>query len=134
MARLARYIDAEKTLIDAWNALYQEEDEREAKVLQGRNETEIENWFLEERRILQDGFELCQKAIVNAPTSDVVERKTGKWITMSDADGVYWSCSECGEDIPRIAHYNPQFDLFPRLETIDKTNFCPHCGARMEIE
>ena len=49
MARLARYIDAEKTLIDAWNALYQEEDEREAKVLQGRNETEIENWFLEER-------------------------------------------------------------------------------------
>ena len=68
------------------------------------------------------------------PTADVVERKTGKWITMSDADGVYWSCSECGEDIPRIAHYNPQFDLFPRLETIDKTNFCPHCGARMEIE
>ena len=70
---MPRYIDAEKTLADAWNALYQEEDEREKKVLQGRNETEIENWLIKERPILQDGFELCQKAIVNAPTADVVE-------------------------------------------------------------
>lgn len=62
------------------------------------------------------------------------ERKKGKWITMSDTDGVYWVCSECGEDIPRIAHFNPQFDLFPRLESIDKTYFCPNCGARMGRE
>lgn len=60
--------------------------------------------------------------------------KHGKWIKMSDADGVYWACSECGEDLPRVSHYNPQFDLFPRLESIDKTNFCPTCGARMDGE
>lgn len=63
---------------------------------------------------------------------DEVEPKCGKWIKMSDADGVYWACSECGEDIPRVAHYNPQFDLFPRLESIDRTRFCPNCGARMD--
>ena len=60
------------------------------------------------------------------------EQKHGQWIKMSDADGVYWSCSECGEDIPRVSHFDPQFDLFPRLESIDKTNYCPHCGAKMD--
>lgn len=58
-------------------------------------------------------------------------RKKGKWIKMSDADGIYWACNECGEDIPRIAHFDPQFDLFPRIKSIDKTNFCPNCGADM---
>lgn len=48
----------------------------------------------------------------------VKERKKGKWIKMSDADGIYWACSECGEDIPRT-------------ESIDKKNYCPNCGADM---
>lgn len=60
------------------------------------------------------------------------EVKHGHWIKMSDADGVYWACSECGEDIPRVSHFNPQFDLFPRYESIDKTTYCPNCGARMD--
>lgn len=69
------------------------------------------------------------------PTDDVVERKTGKWIKMlSDVDGIYWTCSECGETIPRVPHFDPQFDLFPRLESIEKTNFCPNCGADMREE
>ena len=76
-------------------------------------------------------FETAKQMLKTMPTSDVVKVKHGKWIKMSDADGVYWACSECGEDIPRIAHYNPQFDLFPRLESIDKTSFCPNCGADM---
>ena len=61
----------------------------------------------------------------------VPDRKVGEWIKMSDRDGVYLACSECGEDLSRILHYNPQFDLFPRLESIDKTNYCPNCGAKM---
>lgn len=56
----------------------------------------------------------------------------GGWIKMSDRDGIYWACSECGEDIPRVSHFDPQFDLFPRLESIDKTNYCPNCGAKMD--
>lgn len=51
----------------------------------------------------------------------ITEQKKGKWIKMSDADGIYWACSECGEDIPRT-------------ESIDKINFCPNCGADMRGE
>lgn len=67
--------------------------------------------------------------IEDAPAINFV--KHGKWIKMSDADGDYWCCPECGEDIPRILCYDPQFDLFPRLKSIDRTNFCPNCGARL---
>lgn len=59
-------------------------------------------------------------------------QKVGKWIGMSDADGIYWACSECGEEIPRVDDFDPQFDLFHRLKSMEKTNFCPHCGAKME--
>lgn len=58
--------------------------------------------------------------------------KHGGWIKMSDAYGVYWACSECGEELQRIEDFDPQFDLFPRLESIDRTNYCPHCGAKMD--
>lgn len=60
------------------------------------------------------------------------ERNKGKWIKMSDANGVYWACSECGEEIPRVDDFDPQFDVFHHLKSLKKTNFCPHCGAKME--
>lgn len=72
--------------------------------------------------------------ISTAINPNVVERKRGKWVKMQDADGVYWACSECGEDLPRVSDFDPQFDLFPRLKSIDKTNFCPSCGADMREE
>lgn len=56
-----------------------------------------------------------------------------KWIKMSDADGVYFACGMCGESLSRFTHYDPQFDLFPKLKSIEKTNYCPHCGVRMEV-
>lgn len=62
------------------------------------------------------------------------QRKKGKWIKMSDVDGVYWACSECGEELPRVSKFDPQFDLFPRLKSIEKTNYCPNCGADMRGE
>ena len=46
----------------------------------------------------------------------IEERKTGQWIKMSDADGIYYACSECGEDLPRH---------------IERTHYCPYCGADM---
>ena len=75
---------------------------------------------------------LNEDDIDNTPTIDAAPAVHGEWIKMSDADGVYFACSECGEDIPRIAHYNPQFDLFPKMESIDRTRFCPYCGAKMD--
>ena len=60
------------------------------------------------------------------------EPKHGMWVKMSDADGIYYACSECGNDLPRVIDsFNPQFDLFPKLKCIDKTTYCPSCGARM---
>ena len=74
-------------------------------------------------------YEDCCSAIDEQPT---ISLKTGRWIKMSDADGIYWDCSECGESIPRISHFDRNYDLFPHLESINKTNYCPNCGCRME--
>lgn len=61
-----------------------------------------------------------------------VEVKKGKWIKMSDPYGVYWACSECGEELPRISHFSLKFDLSQRLESIDRTKYCPNCGIKMD--
>ncbi len=47
------------------------------------------------------------------------ERKTGKWIPMDDTDfGVYFNCSVCDYQIS---------------DRYGKYNFCPNCGAKMEV-
>lgn len=53
---------------------------------------------------------LCGASLIaDAPT--IEERKTGKWIRMSDADGEFYACSECGDwsDKPK--------------------NYCSECGS-----
>lgn len=80
----------------------------------------------------QNQYDADLLAIETVPAIDPA--KHGKWIKMSDADGDYWACSECGEDLPRVSHFNQQFDLFPRIESIDRTNYCPKCGVRMDGE
>lgn len=67
-------------------------------------------------------------------TVDAEPVRHGHWIKMSDADGYYYACSECGNELTRIESFDPQFDLFPRLKSIDKTNYCPNCGAKMDFE
>lgn len=71
-------------------------------------------------------------AIMTSPEIDPV--KHGWWVKMSDIDGIYYACSECGEELTRIKKFDPQFDLFPKMESIDKTHYCPHCGAKMDEE
>lgn len=58
--------------------------------------------------------------------------RVGRWVLMSDADGYYYCCSECGEELYRKWVFDREFDLSPKKESIDRTNFCPECGARME--
>lgn len=59
----------------------------------------------------------------NAPTADVKEVKHGRWIEQVKIrkDGkprlVHWQCSLCG--------------VFLGTST---ANFCPHCGAKMDLE
>lgn len=119
-------ISRQAAIDELWKALYEYEDRTE-KQFQESADLDVGDW-IGHRIFVQNMSDIDRQTILNLPSTE----KTGKWIKMSDADGVYWVCSECGEDIPRISHYNPQFDLFPRLESINKTNYCPNCGAKME--
>ena len=77
------------------------------------------------------GWKACIEWMKTLPSAQP-EQKVGKWIKMSDADGVYYCCSECGEDLYREWSFDRNYDLFPRKKTIDKTKYCPNCGAKME--
>lgn len=70
--------------------------------------------------------------INNAPTIDAEPVRHGHWIKMSDADGHYYACSECGEELYREWSFDREFDTFPKKKSIDKTQFCPNCGAKMD--
>ena len=73
-----------------------------------------------------------QFEVDDAPTIDAEPIRHGRWIKMSDADGHYYACSECGEELYREWSFDRQFDIFPKKKSIDKTQFCPHCGAKMD--
>lgn len=60
-------------------------------------------------------------------------QKTGYWIQKHDVYGDYYECSECECDLPRVSAtpfrlYNP----YPEMISLNKTAFCPNCGAKME--
>ena len=57
---------------------------------------------------------------------DVKSVRHGKWIN--------GKCSECGHELTRVVSFDPQFDLFPRIKDIDKTRYCPNCGAKMDLD
>lgn len=58
------------------------------------------------------------------------EPKKSVWIKMSDRDGEYYCCNNCGEELPRYMSEIPSWDMpYPHKYSIDPTDFCPHCGA-----
>ena len=66
------------------------------------------------------------EAITGELPSAQPERKTGKWIGHSLQNGLYSldedTCSVCGHSFYQIS------------ETGCLWNYCPHCGAKMEVE
>lgn len=63
----------------------------------------------------------CDEIAADAPTADVVERKTGKWIYHEAYKGArfgFLECSCCGEKV--------------WLRTDEPYKFCRKCGAEME--
>ena len=57
------------------------------------------------------------RRIIEDMPSVTPKPKTGKWIDVDSLDGALWhECSECGE----TEFYS--------------TNYCPNCGAKMEVE
>lgn len=57
--------------------------------------------------------------------------KHSHWVHMSDADGDYWECHECGGILPRYGDKPTYDNPYPKLTSIDPTRFCPACGADM---
>ena len=52
------------------------------------------------------------------------EPKSGKWTLYEDEDNNAWECSVCHE-VQQLMEGNPQEN---------KYNFCPNCGAHLEME
>ena len=63
-------------------------------------------------------------AINQTPAADVEPVRHGRWVDYMVRD---WRCSECGQKIIKVRNvdgycYN------------DKPNYCPNCGAKMDLE
>lgn len=71
-------------------------------------------------RITPSTKSVLKKIIRSAPVADVEPLTHGRWI--SDGDGYHWTynCSICAWK-----------DGYPFNE---RHNFCPHCGAKMDLE
>ena len=66
---------------------------------------------------------LCEKYIDSVPTEDVIPVKHGKWNDWYFENGYIdaFHCQECGH-------------LFVVTQGREDMNFCPNCGAKMEME
>ena len=63
--------------------------------------------------------------LAKLPSVTPQEPKTGHWIEQDGFDGdTYYDCSECGES----------FCLIDGTPTDNLYNYCPNCGAKMEVE
>lgn len=73
------------------------------------------NWTDTEAEITEQAdFDWFENLVKSQPVSEVQKIKYGKWIISSD--GYYPYCSECGK------------------EPKEMSDFCPHCGAKMDKE
>ncbi len=78
-----------------------------------------------EQNLISKGFypAMVKRAIEIAPTIEAEPVRHGKWYW---ADDGYCRCSECHQ---KCASFDHEEALEARM-----TNFCPHCGARMDGE
>lgn len=78
-------------------------------------------------------IEACIKAIEDEPDVDAEPVKRGEWV--QDQDG-YTYCSRCEKYIPTVHRYREGQDgeLYEWDEEIEKTDYCPNCGARIKEE
>lgn len=76
-------------------------------------------------------FDKATHCVDAMPTVDAVPVRHGKWI-IRDNPGTGWyriTCSECGEDVTSTA---PCIGFFPNAKV--SWDYCPNCGARMDVE
>ena len=79
----------------------------------------------------ENGTEGCTLVdfINDQPTADVVERKTGKWVERK----VAYAGANIEVQSARCSVCN-RYHTTPYLYSFYLDNYCPNCGARMEVE
>ena len=78
------------------------------------------------------GAPLIVEAIKNAPAADVTEVIHGAWRYNPNGNdwGIgAWQCSECG-----VKNDNLGTDNYFAPHLYAGSNYCPHCGAKMDKE
>ncbi len=104
-------------LIDA-DAMVQRLEERlEELDKEGVHIAEDSNGFFDiliDHLMLGSEIRTLREWINKQPTIKVTSTRYGRWIKMSDADGIFYACSNCGEW---------------HKET---SNYCSNCGAQTE--
>ena len=77
-----------------------------------------------ESGIYADAYNDLAEDFHRIPAADVEPVRHGRWVDYMVRD---WRCSECGQKIIKVRNvdgycYN------------DKPNYCPNCGAKMDLE
>ena len=86
---------------------------------------------------MRGGIRIALRCMENTPTIEAEPVRHGKWMK-HDLGETY--CSKCHSRIPFIH----RFDAYPDCcmdyedmqwdEEIDRTPYCPRCGAKMDLE
>lgn len=111
---MARYIDAEKLLIE----MRPKQKPHESTYATGRM------------------FFAYDIAVINEqPTADVVEVKHGEWLPYEseepfgdESETTWYKCSVCGTDALGRC-YEDEYYSYPL-----RTDYCPNCGAKMNTQ
>lgn len=83
-----------------------------------------------ERNVWLDGacLVIAVSEVDNAPTVDAVEVAHGRWISV---DSSYWRWAHDGGHT--VEHITYRCSECSR-KSIIKTNYCPNCGAKMDLK
>jgi hypothetical protein len=69
--------------------------------------------------------------IAEEPTVDAIPVRHGEWVH-DDLGRTF--CSECTRRIPYLIEYDTDDDCGGEYDAeIDETEYCPHCGAIMDV-
>ena len=76
------------------------------------------------------GLDRAQRAILDAPAADVTPVRPGRWISLTECanEGVY--CSICKKKVWKSDYAWCSKKRRKKL----RSNYCPNCGAKMDLE
>lgn len=78
---------------------------------------------------------ICEfiEGVPSADVAPIVHAHWIKMIEMSDVYDIYYVCSNCKEELERVALRNSTIEHpYGEYKSIEPTKYCPHCGAIMD--